>query len=641
MHKFLLQVLPIASVILACHAVDSYRASAETNAVEVSSKQTLASTNYNREAKLLLPPDRSDRHAINHTSIEPETDLATTPRVEIPEAASGDPMAQVTSVSQLSDVQPTDWAFQALQSLVERYGCIAGYPDSTYRGNRALTRYEFAAGLNACLDRINELIATASADTVKKEDTDTLQKLQTEFAAELSALRGRVDALEAATAELEANQFSTTTKLSALVWANVTGAFADGDVQFESVDLFPPAAFGGVVARRGGRDAATGRPVVQELTDDPEITFSDLIWLNFDTSFNGRDSLKVRLVAGNADSPANQFTSAGLYNTYGVPFFDQTAGIQGLGNDVVIHELYYSFPVGNNLEIAFGPRINWYRLFDYNAFTFILTGANSFNSNGGTLVNAIDRGSGAVITWKPSKQLQLTAGYIGENTEFLSSTIAPGFNTSSDPRFGLFGGTYTATAEVTYSPSQNFNLRLLYNRTRIQAIGGVIGGAAGEPIYGIADNGSSAVFDPVTGLVADGGLDAGLADTYGVNFDWLLTPGIGLFGRYTYAKTNLVPGDGEIEAQAMQAGVAFPDLGKEGALLTISYVRPFAILDGRDFLVAGGGNGSVQYEFEANYYFPLTDNIALVPAFYLIANPNNFSDNPTIYVGNLRAQFSF
>jgi hypothetical protein len=48
---------------------------------------------------------------------------------------------QVTSVSQLSDVQPTDWAFQALQSLVERYGCIAGYPDGTYRGNRAMTPY--------------------------------------------------------------------------------------------------------------------------------------------------------------------------------------------------------------------------------------------------------------------------------------------------------------------------------------------------------------------------------------------------------------------------------------------------------------------------------------------------------------------
>ena len=58
----------------------------------------------------------------------------------------------VTSVSQLSDVRPTDWAFPALQSLVERYGCIAGYPDRTFRGNQATSRYEFAAGLNACLD---------------------------------------------------------------------------------------------------------------------------------------------------------------------------------------------------------------------------------------------------------------------------------------------------------------------------------------------------------------------------------------------------------------------------------------------------------------------------------------------------------
>jgi len=43
---------------------------------------------------------------------------------------NGEP--QVTSVSQLSDVQPTDWAFQALQSLVERYGCVTGYPDGTF-----------------------------------------------------------------------------------------------------------------------------------------------------------------------------------------------------------------------------------------------------------------------------------------------------------------------------------------------------------------------------------------------------------------------------------------------------------------------------------------------------------------------------
>ena len=108
------------------------------------------------------------------------------------EPAAKDTMAQVTSVSQLSDVQPTDWAFQALQSLVERYGCIAGYPDGTYRGNRALSRYEFAAGLNACLDRVNELIGTATSDLAKREDLATLQKLQEEFATELASLRGRV-----------------------------------------------------------------------------------------------------------------------------------------------------------------------------------------------------------------------------------------------------------------------------------------------------------------------------------------------------------------------------------------------------------------------------------------------------------------
>ncbi len=124
------------------------------------------------------------------------------------------PMAQVTSVSQLKDVQPNDWAFQALQSLVERYGCIAGYPDSNYRGNRALTRYEFAAGVNACLDRVNELITTATSDLVTREDLAILQKLQSEFPPELATLRGRVDSLEAITAEIKANQFSTTTKLN-------------------------------------------------------------------------------------------------------------------------------------------------------------------------------------------------------------------------------------------------------------------------------------------------------------------------------------------------------------------------------------------------------------------------------------------
>ncbi|MEB3163391.1 MAG: S-layer homology domain-containing protein, partial [Prochlorothrix sp.] len=43
-------------------------------------------------------------------------------------------LGQLRSVNQLSDVRPTDWAYQAVRSLVERYNCVAGYPDGTFRG---------------------------------------------------------------------------------------------------------------------------------------------------------------------------------------------------------------------------------------------------------------------------------------------------------------------------------------------------------------------------------------------------------------------------------------------------------------------------------------------------------------------------
>jgi hypothetical protein len=68
--------------------------------------------------------------------------------------ASGD---QVTSIGQFSDLRPTDWAYQALGNLIERYGCVAGYPNGSYKGGQAMTRCEAAALLNACLDRVTEV----------------------------------------------------------------------------------------------------------------------------------------------------------------------------------------------------------------------------------------------------------------------------------------------------------------------------------------------------------------------------------------------------------------------------------------------------------------------------------------------------
>jgi chromosome segregation ATPase len=63
-----------------------------------------------------------------------------------------------------------------------------------------------AAALNACLDQISDRFAT-------KEDLATVQALQDEFKTELASLKGRVDTLEARAKTLEAQQFSTTTKL--------------------------------------------------------------------------------------------------------------------------------------------------------------------------------------------------------------------------------------------------------------------------------------------------------------------------------------------------------------------------------------------------------------------------------------------
>ncbi|MFB2936159.1 iron uptake porin [Aerosakkonemataceae cyanobacterium BLCC-F154] len=522
---------------------------------------------------------------------------------------------QVTSVSQLRDVQPTDWAFQALQSLVERYGCIEGYPDRTYRGNRAMTRYEFAAGLNSCLDRIQELIA-ALPQGVSREDLDTLRRLQEQFATELATLRGRVDSLEARVTEVEANQFSTTTKLSGFVTFNVTTASIAGDnVKVEGFSGPPAIAM---------RDPVTNQPMVRR-ANNPNTTLSGLVWLTLNTSFTGRDSLVTKLVAGNGNSPINQLLSAGLFNTAGTPFFDQTAGV--VANDVVLGELFYSFPVGDNLRVTVGPRINWFLHFDFNPFTLPFTGANTFNAINSTTMTSTKRGAGAVVEWNISKNLEFRTGYLVENIEFF-----PGVRPPADPNRGLFNGADTITAELTFKPATTANIRLLYQRSNLAR--NFAGQISAQPILGVADDGFG-------GRVHDA-----TADTFGVNFDWLITKGFGIFGRYYYSTTDISPINparrgGSINAQNIQAGLAFPDLAKKGALATLTFVIPFDVLEGRRFLVAGGGNGGTQYEIGATYFIPLSQNIAIVPSLYVISNINNFDDNPTVFVGNLQTEFRF
>ncbi len=340
-------------------------------------------------------------------------------------------MSQVTSVSQFSDVQPSDWAFGALQSLVERYGCIAGYPNSTYRGNRAITRYEFAAGLNACLSRINELIGTATSDLVTKEDLTTLQRLQAEFATELATLRGRVDNLEARTAELEANQFSTTTKLV-------------GEAVFAVTDAFSGSVNGS------------------------NTVFQDRVRLKFISSFTGKDALYVRLTGGNATTlKLPNGTAEGL----------QTFNLSPANNNDFLDWLAYYFPIGDKIDAYVGA-VNGV-FFDFiptlSPYLDSATGAGraltEFASS--SPIYRIGGGAGAGINYKFSDKVVLSLGYLA------------GDHASPQSGSGLFNGQYGAIAQLAWNPNNNSGIGLTYvnayqNRGAIFDIGsgGAIVGTA-------------------------------------------------------------------------------------------------------------------------------------------------------------------
>jgi hypothetical protein len=212
---------------------------------------------------------------------------------------------QVTNITQFSDVQPTDWAYQALSNLVARYGCVAGYPNGTYGGGKAMTRFEAAALLNACLDRVTET-------------TDELRKLLVEFQQELIVLRGRVDGLEAKVGVLEAQQFSTTTKLKG------EATFVLGGVP-------------GLETNAGGNVGNTA--------------FNYDVRLNFDTSFTGRDLLRTRLRSANFSS--DPFGSSS--SMFKLDKADNTTALTG--DNVVLDRLYYQFPVSDSVTITAGPKV--------------------------------------------------------------------------------------------------------------------------------------------------------------------------------------------------------------------------------------------------------------------------------------------
>ena len=145
---------------------------------------------------------------------------------------------QITNVNQLKDVSPTDWSYEALRGLSERYGCISGLPDGTYQGDRPITRNEFAAGLNSCFQQIERSINFQKRVSLKSiflgktrvfiEKDGSISTINAEgygFESNLAIVGSNADNIESRTIQLEDNRFSPTTKLNGETIFNISDTF--------------------------------------------------------------------------------------------------------------------------------------------------------------------------------------------------------------------------------------------------------------------------------------------------------------------------------------------------------------------------------------------------------------------------------
>ncbi|MEG5234007.1 iron uptake porin [Microcoleus sp. AT9b-C3] len=523
-------------------------------------------------------------------------------------AASGETQGQVTSVSQLSDVRPTDWAFQALQSLVERYGCIAGYPDGTFRGNRAMTRYEFAAGLNACLDKVSELIRGGTGNFATRDDLAALQRLQEEFAAELATLRGRVDALEARTSELEANQFSTTTKLT-------------GEAIFALSD-----DFGGNVGLFGTDERRIG-------SDNNEAVFQQRVRLNLNTSFTGRDLLLTRLQVGNGGNFNLGATSEGT----------QTWNVVGRTDNVVaLDTLLYKFPVGQRLNVTLAANnVVWDDIMPtVNPYFEDFDGGNGSLSAFGQRNPIYRLGGGAGIGFDYAFGGRGLLGGVFGPTSLSFGYLAS--NAASPARgAGLTNGDYTAMGQLTFTPGRNLQVAFNYNH-----------GYFNRGNFGFDNGFGASVPGGFTGTgVANSlnGLNEGfdgfrarkvVSNSYGAQASLRLSPRF-ILGGWAGLTNARILGIGDARIWNYAVTLALPDLGKEGNLLGFVVGRePYL-----DKLEAASSLRSFRnddsYHVEGFYKFQLSDNISVTPGVIWVTNPNQNDQNDDIIIGTLRTTFTF
>ncbi len=501
-----------------------------------------------------------------------------------------DGQEQVTSISQFSDVRPTDWAYQALSNLIERYGCVAGYPNGTYKGGQAMTRYEAAALLNACLDRITEV-------------TDELKRLMKEFEKELAVLKGRVDGLEAKVGELEATQFSTTTKLA-------------GDTVF----VIGANSFG------GSEDLGTRTPEAnRELAGATVFNYD--VRLNLSTSFTGKDLLYTRLRSGNFNtSPFN-----------GRPFnlmaLDRAFSPAAGPNTVEIDRLYYRFPIGKDFTALIGGRARNTEFLAIRPSFYGGRGTNIldvFTLHGAPGTYNKATGSAFGLMWKQS--VKKGNPYFAASTSY----IAPSGNEGDPSVGGLFSdssrGSFTTQLGVA-APQWALAFAWRYGQCGQNFRRGSQFANQNQP------------------CPANGSDDSAYSNNFAVTAAWQpkdsgWVPSISTGWGYN-ALTQAGDSAGfdaanNIEAsQSWYVGLEWSDVFAKGNAFGMAVGQPVFATSLRDGDTPQDGN----YVWEWWYKFQVTDNISITPAIFYLSRPDGqfttSGETNNVFGGLVQTQFKF
>ena len=493
--------------------------------------------------------------------------------------------AQVTSVTQFSDVYPTDWAYQALSNLVEQYGCVAGYPNGTFRGNRAMTRYEAAALLNACLDRITEI-------------TDELRRLIKEFETELAIIRGRVDGLEARVGELEATQFSTTTKLEGQATFDIGGNQFYGNRKYRKGKLRnmrhgkAEALFGDDSLYASGPNKKKVGYKNYARTNFGATSFNYDLQMQLNTSFTGKDMLTTLLRSGN----------------FGETAFDgQPTNLSALevasasGNEVYVDKIFYSFPVGEGFTVFVGANVGqddmlpmWPSAYVGDPSETVLD-VNTLN--GAPVAYNKNQGAGAGINWESESGFKVGLNYVAAK------------GNSGDPVDGGFltdGAAGTGTVQIGYEADQ-WGLAAIYSYVQ-------------DP----GETGPYSTLHTAWSYDTDLNDNPNAVNAFGLSGFWRpedsgWIPSISL--GWGYNKTSFDgkhnPGSLVKESQSWLAALQWDDLFMEGNSAGLAVGEPTFATELKSGKTPFDGN----YAWEWWYKFQVTDNIAITPSMFYLSRP--------------------